>query len=318
MLRYRVAIMLLIFFLLGIAFHKKFTTLSLNYLWASISLLSSYVAATTVNDIADKNIDKINHPKNKERPLISGEATEKDLYYVHILAVTIVITFALLIGIQAFMILLLSLIINYIYSLSPFKISYRTYLAPLILSFAYVFIPYYLGVVVGNFTIQGQELFFIFGLLFLFFGRIILKDFRDRKGDAMYGKPTFLLKYGKNATCLLSFVSIILGNIFIFLGLPIKNLIIFSILEVYFITIYFMIYKLSKVNDHNDEQVAIGIGAKMGNGLLLTILSFLVLLEYQAPIPIQILFILIITTVFLINFLILIRDPKYVIIGYKG
>jgi 4-hydroxybenzoate polyprenyltransferase len=310
--------MLLLFFLLGVAAHRELTTFSFNYLWAVIALASSYVAATTMNDIADRKIDSVNHPTSKGRPLITGEATEMDLYFVHLLAVTIVAVFALLIGIKAVIILALSLLVNYIYSLPPFKLSYRTHFAPLILSVAYVFIPYWLGAVVTHSEIKGQELFFIAGLLFLFFGRIILKDFRDRKGDALYGKPTFLLRYGKKATCLLSLFSIILGNISIFVGLPTKNLIIIFALELYLLGIIFMLYKLSKVADHESEQTAIGIGAKMGNGLLLTILGLLVLVEYEAPAQTQILFVVVITGIFLLNFIVLVRKPEYAVIGYRG
>ena len=194
MLRYRVAVMLLLFFLLSIAVHQKITNFSLEYIWAVIALASSYVAATTMNDIADRKIDSVNHPSSKGRPLTTGEATESDLYFVHVLAVAIVVAFSLLISIKALVILALSLLINYIYSLPPLKLSYRTHFAPVILSVAYVFIPYWLGTVVAQSVIQRQEMFFIVGLLFLFFGRIILKDFRDRKGDALYGKPTFLLE----------------------------------------------------------------------------------------------------------------------------
>jgi len=318
MLRYRVAIMLLLFFLLGVAAHQKITFFSFDYIWVAIALVSSYVAATTMNDIADRKIDIVNHPSSKGRPLVTGEATEKDLYFVHLLAVAIVLIFAWFVSIKTVLILALSLLINYIYSLPPLKLSYRTHFAPLILSVAYVFIPYWLGTVVAQSAIGTQEWFFIAGLLFLFFGRIILKDFRDRKGDALYGKPTFLLRYGKKATCLLSLFSIILGNISIFVGLPTKNLIIIFALELYLLGIIFMLYKLSKVADHESEQTAIGIGAKMGNGLLLTILGLLVLVEYEAPAQTQILFVVVITGIFLLNFIVLVRKPEYAVIGYRG
>jgi len=320
MLRYRVAITLLIFFLLGIAAHKKITFFSFDYIWAAIALLSSYVAATTINDIVDKKIDIINHPLSKERPLVTGEATEKDLYFVHLFAVIIVLIFAWLVNIKAVLILVLALIISYTYSLPPLKLSYRTHFAPLILSFAYVFVPYWLGTVVAQSTIGAigtQEWFFIAGLLFMFFGRIILKDFRDRKGDALYGKQTFLLRYGKKATCLVSLFSVILGNISIFFGLPTKNLIIIFALELYIISIIFMLYKLYKVTDHESEQIAIGIGAKMGNGFLLTIFGLLILVEYGAPLETQILFVGLITGIFLLNFIMLVGKPEYVVIGYR-
>ena len=79
-----------------------------------------------------------------------------------------------------------------------------------------------------------------------------------------------------------------------------------------------MLYKLSKVADHESEQTAIGIGAKMGNGLLLTILGLLVLVEYEAPAQTQILFVVVITGIFLLNFLVLVKKPEYAVIGYRG
>jgi len=310
--------MLLLFFLLGVAAHQQITTFSLSYIWAAIALASSYVAATTMNDIADRKIDSVNHPSSKGRPLITGEATEKDLHLVHLLALSVALLCSWLVGIKALLILGLSLLINYVYSLPPLKLSYRTHFAPLILSLAYVFIPYWLGATVARSSIRQVELFFIIGLLCLFFGRIILKDFRDRKGDALYGKQTFLLRYGKKATCLLSFISIILGNIFLILGLQPKNLVVIAVLELYLVAVLYTLYKLSKADDHESEQTAIGIGAKMGNALLITILGFLVLVEYGAPTQTQISFVVIITALFLLNCFVLARKPGYAIIGYRG
>lgn len=318
MLRYRVAIMLLLFFLLGVAAHQKITTFSFDYIWAAIALVSSYVAATTINDMADRKVDSVNHPSNKGRPLVTGEATEKDLYLTHFFAAAVVLIFSQLVSIRATLIMALSLLINYAYSLPPLKLSYRTHLAPLILSVAYVFIPYWLGTIVTHSVIQKRELFFVAGLLFLFFGRIILKDFRDRKGDALYGKPTFLLRYGKRATCLLSFISVVLGSVFLFVGLQAASPVIIFVLELYLVAILFMLYKLSKADDHESEQAAIGIGAKMGNGFLLTILGLLVLVEYEAPAQTRILFVTIVTVIFLLNFLTLVRKPRYAVIGYRG
>jgi 4-hydroxybenzoate polyprenyltransferase len=35
-------------------------------------------------------------------------------------------------------------------------------------------------------------------------GRILLKDFRDVHGDAMFGKRTFLVRHGRGVTCAVS------------------------------------------------------------------------------------------------------------------
>jgi 4-hydroxybenzoate polyprenyltransferase len=48
-----------------------------------VALASSYVCVTTVNDIADKDIDRVNHPRDAGRPLVTGEAQERELYVLN-------------------------------------------------------------------------------------------------------------------------------------------------------------------------------------------------------------------------------------------
>lgn len=317
MLRYRVAIMLLLFFFLGIAVSGQFATFRLVYLWAAAALASSYVAATTVNDISDQQVDRINHPKSVGRPLVTGEATEQDLWKVHVLAVIVCLGFAALIGVPALGILALSLTINYLYSLPPFQLSHRTHFAPLILSLAYVAIPYWLGMTVAEDVISTAHLFFGGGLVALFLGRIILKDFRDREGDATYGKPTFLLRYGKNATCLLSGTAIATGNVLLFSALPFPPAIL-ALLEGFFLAIFVMLVRLWRAEGKENEQVAIGIGAKMGNGLLITVLGLYILFDSEAPANTVLLFTLTLTILSLVNFLFLLTKREYALIGYRG
>src|SRR5205823_9839649 len=60
MLRYRIAAMVAMFMLLGAAREARLE-LGPRYLWAALALASSYVAATALNDLADEEIDKVNH-----------------------------------------------------------------------------------------------------------------------------------------------------------------------------------------------------------------------------------------------------------------
>ena len=87
------------------------------------------------------------------------------------------------------------------YSLRPVRLSYRTYLAPLALAVAYVAVPYLLGAVATGRGLTPATPSLVGALYVLFVARIVLKDFRDREGDALYGKPTLLLRFGKDATC---------------------------------------------------------------------------------------------------------------------
>lgn len=317
MLRYRVASMLLLFYFLAIAFHHKLLVFSFSYLLAAAILSASYVAATTINDIADKDIDRINHPGNKGRPLVTNEASEKDIYLAHTGAVSLAILFAYFLGIHALIITALSLCVNYLYSIRPVRFSYRTFAAPLLLAVAYVGIPYCLGLVTSYSTLQKDDLLFLPALLFLFIGRIILKDFRDRKGDAKYGKPTFLLRFGKHATCIASLTALITGNIllvFLFLNQPLFG----GLMEIYFICMYISLYHLTKSSEQKREQTAIGIGAKMGNGLLIFLLSSFILESYRAPMDVRFVFLATLVLLFLYNFYQLMTKPQFALIGYKG
>lgn len=317
MLRYRVAIMLIIFFLLGCASHNKILNITFPFMLACIALLASYITATTINDIADRDIDAINHPKNKGRPLITGGATVSDLYKVHSIALIIALFSAAFIGFKGLIIIAISLTINYIYSVSPFRLSYRTFFAPIILSVAYVVVPYMLGLVISKEQFYAFDLLFVASLFTLFCGRILLKDFRDRKGDAAYGKPTLILKYGKTVTCLTSLSFIIMGNILLFFSLQLNFILSFLFMALFF-TIYYSEYRLWKAQSTHIEQVMIGIGAKMGNGLLLMILGLFIIQAYHGTTEYQIAFIFILVFVYVANFITLIINPERAVLGYKG
>ena len=66
------------------------------------------------------------------------------------------------------------------------------------------------------------------------------------------------------------------------------------------------------------EQVAIGIGARMGNGLLITVLALLILRSRGAAGADQLELTLALTVVFVANFVSLASRPDEVLIGYKG
>jgi hypothetical protein len=67
-----------------------------------------------------------------------------------------------------------------------------------------------------------------------------------------------------------------------------------------------------------DEQVAIGIGARMGNGLLTSLLAWLVLEAAGASAAERLFFVLALAGLFAASFAALVRRPDVVVIGYKG
>lgn len=316
MLRYRVAAMVWMFMLLGAAFHEGLGSTGARVLWAAAALGSSYVAATTLNDVADRDLDRVNHPGDAGRPLVSGTARPRDLYAVHVVAVLLALASAAALGLAAVGIVGVSLAIGQAYSVRPLRLSYRTWLAPSILGVAYVLVPYALGLVVAGAQPGRRDAIFAGALYLLFIARINLKDFRDREGDALYGRPTLLLRFGKPTTCWVSFGALSAGGAVLFAALPSAGLRIVS--AAFLLAIAGQLRVLARADSGRDEQIAIGLGAKMGNGLLLAVLAWLALAGEGAPAGDRLLFTLLLAGAYGTSFVMLARSPERAVIGYKG
>ncbi len=317
MLRYRVAVMILLFALLGAAWHGGLTGIGLPVIAMALALASSYVCATSVNDIADREIDRINHPKDAGRPLVTGTAEARDLWLLFGVSGALTVAIPMTIGPLAVGIMALSVVIGVLYSLPPVELSHRTFLAPLTLGVAYVGIPYWAGVVAAGEYLGASDLLPLAALYLLFTGRIVLKDFRDREGDAAYGKPTFLLRYGKRATCLLSLGAVCAGDAMLVLALA-DHALLALLLQLYVAGIALMLLRLYRAEGPREEQISIGVGARMGNGLLTTLLGALVLANAGADASMQITFALALAAVYAVLFAGFLRDPERAAIGYKG
>ena len=317
MLRYRVAVMILLFALIGAAWHGGLTKIDWPIVSMVLALASSYVCATSINDIADREIDRINHPKDEGRPLVTGAAEVRDLWLVFGAAGALSVGLSLAIGPLPTGIMALSVLIGVLYSLPPVELSHRAFLAPLTLAVAYVGIPYWAGVVAVGENLGTTDLLPMAALYLLFAGRIVLKDFRDREGDATYGKPTFLLRYGKRATCLLSLGAICAGDALLIWAL-VDRLWLASILQLYVAGVALMLTRLYRAEGRREEQISIGVGARMGNGLLTTLLGVLVLANAGADTAVQATFALALAAVHGVLFAGFLRRPESAAIGYKG
>lgn len=314
MLRYRVAAMIWLFLLLGAAHPSGIDAFSPSLALATVALAASYVAATSVNDLADEQIDLVNHPRDSGRPLVSGDATRAELRRLHLVAAGTALAAAAPLGVLPLALVALSLTIGIAYSVPPLSLSYRTWLAPLVLSLAYVAIPFALGAEASGREWGGPDLVLAGALLCLFLARIVLKDFRDRAGDRLYGRPTLLLRFGKPATCATSAVCLLAGAALLTATVP--TLVPF--VAAFAGAIAWMLLRLLRAPEGRDEQVAIGLGARMGNGLLVGVLVWLLLDGAGAPVEQRLFALLIVGAAFGAGFLALARRPADVVLGYKG
>lgn len=317
MLRHRVALMIWMFLLLAVVVHGGLASLSWDLLFATVLLASSYVAATTVNDLVDLPIDRVNHPGDRGRPLVTGDAVPGQLVAVNAIGAAAALASAAPLGPTAVAVALGALVVGYAYSLGPVRLSYRTYAAPVALAVAYVLVPYVLGLVIAGAAPTFRDALFGGSLFLLFVARITLKDFRDRAGDARYGRPTLLLRFGKGVTCAVSGAALVSGDALLLLALR-PPFAVSAMVELYVVAIAGMLARLWRSPEGRAEQVAIGIGARMGNGLLVTVLGWLALSGEGAPIAVSILLVLSVLAVYGASFLALVTHPEDAVIGYKG
>ena len=316
MVRWRVAVTLWVFLLIGAAAQGPLRP-GLALLLAAASLSASYVVATTVNDIADRDVDRINHPRDAGRPLVTGAASERDLWRTNAIAAPLALATAALAGGPVLAVSGASLAIGYAYSLRPIRLSYRTWLAPTILSVAYAVVPYALGLLAAGGRIDRVDLLLCGALYLLFLARINLKDFRDRAGDAAYGKPTLLLAHGKDVTCAVTGVALLAGCavLVVALGGHPGDV---AIVSLFAAVIVGTLWRLWRSASPRDEQIAIGLGAKMGNGLLACTLASLVLQAQGAPEGMRMLAMAFLALVYGSVFLALSGRPDEIEIAYKG
>lgn len=316
MVRLRVVVTMWTFMIIGVARHSG-PSVSLDLLAATIALAASYAVATSLNDVADVDIDRANGLRDRSRPLVLGVASADDLRRTAGLAAGVAAVAAIPLGATGLGIIGLCLAVDFFYSTGPLRLSRRWTLAPVALTVAYVALPYWLGIVVAHGSWGGVDAGLLLGLCVLFFARIILKDIRDRLGDAAHGKPTALLRLGKNATCAVSVIGAAAGTAILAVavaGPPAVSLALVATGA----AIVWMLMRLRRTEDPVLEQVAIGTAARAGNAMLITIIAWLLLLGQRATTTQVSVLVLALGAVFAASFLSLALHPERARIAYKA
>ena len=247
-------------------------SVTVNTFIAIFVLVAWYLHAATSNDYADRKIDEVNLKGNKNRPLVNRSITKRNLWIVHILAGVASLLLSLIYGTTALLLTFVVLLMDYAYSFKPIRITDRGILSQLMLPIAYVLFPFSLGYWSVD-TVNPYPWLLLAGLYTGFIARLMLKDFRDVKGDKMFGKRTFLLRHGRLATCYVSeffgIVSLIIMSVVIsFSPGALIVLIIGHGLASWFLGV------LSKTSQIDHQVKLVKIIAKTANGSVIVILTY--------------------------------------------
>jgi len=255
-------------------------SVSINTFLALFVLIAWYLHAASSNDYADRKIDEVNLKEAKNRPLVTKSVTKKNLWIVHILAGVASLLLSLIFGPMALLLTFVVLLLDYAYSFKPVRITDRGIMGQLMLPIAYVLLPLSLGYWSTD-TVNSYPWLLLAGLYTGFIARLMLKDFRDVKGDKMFGKRTFLLRHGRLATCYVSeffgIISLIIMSFVIsFSPGAFIVLVIGHVLASWFLRI------LSKTSQIDHQVKLVNTIAKTANGSVIVILTFYFLIMINA------------------------------------
>lgn len=278
MARPPLAALLLLFAALGMApagradgFHPLFTTVL-------VIIGGWFIHATVLNDLADEDIDRVNLATARGRPLVSGDATRRELRALGNTAGLVSFLVACSTNWRVGLVVAAGLALNAAYSLRPTRISHRGAVASLMLPLGYVALPYLVGSLSVQAELGRQDVVLLVGLYIVFIGRILLKDFRDVEGDELFGKRTFLLRYGRQATCATSAACWVVGTASLLGIIPLRS-VLATVFGAYLICAVHGLHRLAQTTGHVAEQVTIGAIAQVGRGMAITLLTHFTMLS---------------------------------------
>jgi 4-hydroxybenzoate polyprenyltransferase len=282
MIRPPVAVVIYLFAALGVAqagrtdaFHPLFTVIP-------VILAGWFVHATVLNDLGDEAIDRVNLPMADGRPLVSGVATRAELARLGRVAAAVALVTSWAVDWRVASVVAGGLLLNAAYSRRPLRLSDRGALASFLLPAGYVALPYLVGVLAVRPSLSGEDLVLLAGLSVAFVGRILLKDFRDVRGDAMFGKRTFLVRHGRVATCVLSGACWVAGAATVLVLFPSDGLLI-AVFAVYVACALHGLRRLARTSGLVPEQVVIGAIAQAGRDMGVTLLAHLTMVAKGWP-----------------------------------
>jgi 4-hydroxybenzoate polyprenyltransferase len=174
-------------------------------------VLGFLLTAVLVNDLADEEIDRVNLADDPSRLLVAGSSSRREMQVLAVVGAVTALGVACILGGEATLVVAGGLALTLAYSFRPVRLADRGAVAALLLPAGYVAVPYLVGIVAARGSLHAADLPLLGGLYVGFIGRILLKDFRDVRGDALFGKRTFLVRHGRRNTCTVSAACWILG-----------------------------------------------------------------------------------------------------------
>lgn len=246
---------------------------------ALAAVIAFLLFSVACNDLADEAIDRINLA-DAGRPLVAGTGRRRQLVVVAVTSGVMALGVSAMLSRPALLVTTGGLILSANYSLRPVRLAGRGALASLLLPACYVGVPYLVGIFSVRASVRAPDLALLASLYVGFIGRILLKDFRDVRGDALFGKRTFLVRHGRRATCWFSGECWMAGTILL-VAVEHRSVAFVVSQSVCLVAALAMIRALSSDRGvRRDERLISGI-AIVGRGMLVLVLAQLSMVQAQ-------------------------------------
>jgi 4-hydroxybenzoate polyprenyltransferase len=270
LLRPALVFLLLSFALLGLSIggHAQDLWLAVP---VSVVVLGFLLVAVTLNDIADRAVDRINLPGKASRPLASGIASQQDMTLIAIVGGIASLAAAVWLGPPTVAVVLAGLLLAVTYSLEPFALSRRGAVASLLLPAGFVGVPFLTGILATH-RLTGSGWAVLGGLYVGFIGRIVLKDFRDVVGDTLLGKRTFLVRHGRLVTCAVSAGCWTAGSVILLVVLQ-RSVALDVAYGVQAVLVLFFLRQLGRSQNPRHDEAFVSAIAILGRGCVAVLLA---------------------------------------------
>ncbi|MFB4304599.1 UbiA prenyltransferase family protein [Actinomadura sp. GTD37] len=250
---------------------------------ALVVVFGFLVFSVACNDLADVSVDRVNLAGDPGRPLVAGTAHRRDMVVVGATAAVLALAASLTLHWPATVVTLAGLAISANYSLRPVRLAARGVLAPLVLPACYVAVPYLTGIFAVRGSPRRDDLLLLAGLYVGFIGRILLKDFRDVRGDEMFGKRTFLVRHGRGWTCSFSAICWISGTVLLVAVVRHPTVQLVAVNAVYLAVALLLLRALATERGARRDERLVAAIAIVGRGILLSVVVHLALMNAQWP-----------------------------------
>jgi 4-hydroxybenzoate polyprenyltransferase len=225
--------------------------------------------AVAVNDLADEEIDRVNLAGDARRIIVSGRASRTHVTRLALASAVIALGAAATLGLASIGVVACGLALAAAYSLPPFRLSSRGALTSALLPLGFVGVPYLVGAFSAGATLHHLHPVLLAGMYLGFMGRLALKDFRDERGDRLYGKRTTLVRHGRERTCLFSAVFWSAGAVVSLRGLP-PGLSTTAAMIAYILVVVAMLADIARDDDGTRDVANIAAIAAIGRALVYT------------------------------------------------